>query len=111
MRRTTSQPHHTAQVHHLRELIGTTVTVQLITRELPGTLQPVPDPRHARVIVRDVSTPYGAARLLITPEHGTGEAWISADKLTDWPGRTNDGDFTPEQLDRARAAHEEEPTT
>jgi hypothetical protein len=81
MSRSSSTPRNTAGRHHLRDLIGKTVTVKLLTDPLPGDMQPTHDPRHVRVIVRGTATPYGAARLLVTPEHGTGEAWISADKF------------------------------
>lgn len=74
----------TAGKHHLAPLIGKTVTVKLLTDPLPGTMKPTHDPRHVRVVVIDTATPYGAARLLVRPEHGTGEAWISADKLISW---------------------------
>ncbi len=83
-RKTTTAPHRTATRHHLQDLIGQVVTARFITRPLPGTLAPDPDPRHVRVRVMDIATPYGVARLLVTPENGTGEAWISADKLTEW---------------------------
>ncbi len=92
-----TRPRNTANRHHLQPLIGQLVTVQLVTERLPGTLSPIPDTRHALVRVLDVATPYGAPRLLITPAAGEGEAWISADKLIDWPGRTDT--ITPQRRD------------
>jgi len=80
--RTSNQPRHTAQAHALRDLIGQTVTMQVFTfKTTPGDICVQPDPRHVRVRVLDTATPYGAARLLVEPVTGTGQAWVSADKL------------------------------
>lgn len=79
----TTTARHTATRHALAHLIGRPVTVRLTEYKNidSAAFQPDPDPRHVRVRVRDIATPYGKARLLVEPLTGTGETWISADKL------------------------------
>lgn len=46
-----------------------------------GTLEPEPG-ISVRVGVMDAKRAFGRLRLLVTPINGTGEKWVSADRVT-----------------------------